>query len=227
MSFPSSCKVAANARCAIYRRHRHSEIYPGLARVAMGRRVPQESEPPQLRFTTRSWLLGRVCRFCIYELSQKKKNWWCLRTFMYWYAMDMSFEACSKPRCIQCQRNLTHSSSPIVWFEDCRFFYDHLRNRGYPAKAMSSLLASWNQSEPARNEGEGEYSPTNTANAFSPSQTRKAYTRDFKDSSCILYLAGLLEDGAWRDIFLHAPTLQSGPGAQCIGSIVWRWLIAI
>ena len=45
------------------------------------------------------------------------------------------------------QRLLTHSSSPTVWLEDCRIFYDHLRNRGYPVKAIDASFRSinWNQ----------------------------------------------------------------------------------
>ena len=45
------------------------------------------------------------------------------------------------------QRLLTHSSSPTVWLEECRIFYDHLRNRGYPVKAIDASFRSvnWNQ----------------------------------------------------------------------------------
>ena len=44
-------------------------------------------------------------------------------------------------------RLLTHSSSPAVWLEECRFFYEHLRNRGYPAKAINACFReiNWNQ----------------------------------------------------------------------------------
>ena len=45
------------------------------------------------------------------------------------------------------QRLLTHSSNPSVWLEECRIFYEHLRNRGYPVKAIDSTFRSinWNQ----------------------------------------------------------------------------------
>ena len=45
------------------------------------------------------------------------------------------------------QRLLTHSSSPTVWLEECCRFYSHLRNRGYPVKAIDSSFRSvnWNQ----------------------------------------------------------------------------------
>ena len=45
------------------------------------------------------------------------------------------------------QRLLTHSSNPSVWLEECRSFYEHLRNRGYPARAIDSCFRSfnWNQ----------------------------------------------------------------------------------
>lgn len=44
-------------------------------------------------------------------------------------------------------RLLTHSSNPQVWLEECRTFYEHLRNRGYPVKAIDSSFReiSWNQ----------------------------------------------------------------------------------
>jgi hypothetical protein len=46
-------------------------------------------------------------------------------------------------------RLLTHSSNPTVWLEECRFFYDHLRNRGFPAaaKAIDACFREidWNQ----------------------------------------------------------------------------------
>ena len=35
-------------------------------------------------------------------------------------------------------RLLMHSGSPTVWLEECRIFYNHLRNRGYPVKAINS-----------------------------------------------------------------------------------------
>jgi hypothetical protein len=44
-------------------------------------------------------------------------------------------------------RLLTHSSNPTVWLEECAVFYNHLRNRGYPSKAIDSTFRSinWNQ----------------------------------------------------------------------------------
>ena len=38
-------------------------------------------------------------------------------------------------------------SIPAVWLEECRFFYEHLRNRGYPAKAINACFReiNWNQ----------------------------------------------------------------------------------
>ena len=44
-------------------------------------------------------------------------------------------------------RLLTHSSNPSVWLEECRIFYAHLRNRGYPAKAIDACFrgVDWNQ----------------------------------------------------------------------------------
>ena len=44
-------------------------------------------------------------------------------------------------------RLLSHSSSPDVWLEECGVFYSHLRNRGYPSKAIDSTFrtVNWNQ----------------------------------------------------------------------------------
>jgi hypothetical protein len=44
-------------------------------------------------------------------------------------------------------RLLTHSSNPDVWLEECGVFYSHLRNRGYPSKAIDSTFrtVNWNQ----------------------------------------------------------------------------------
>ena len=43
-------------------------------------------------------------------------------------------------------RLLTHSSSPTAWLKECCFFYEHLLNRGYPAKAIDTcfLKIHWN-----------------------------------------------------------------------------------
>jgi hypothetical protein len=35
-------------------------------------------------------------------------------------------------------RLLTDSSKPAVWLEECGVLYGHLRNRGYPSKAINS-----------------------------------------------------------------------------------------
>ena len=45
------------------------------------------------------------------------------------------------------QRLLMHSSTPEIWMKEVRCFYEHLRARGYPAKAIRSTFAevSWNQ----------------------------------------------------------------------------------
>ena len=57
-------------------------------------------------------------------------------------------------------RLLTHSSSPRL--EECRFFYDHVRNRGYPAKAIAACFReiNWNQRrkmlEPKKKAGQDE-----------------------------------------------------------------------
>ena len=44
-------------------------------------------------------------------------------------------------------RLLTHCSSPETWIEECRVFYDHLRQRGYPATAINPIFhkISWSK----------------------------------------------------------------------------------
>ena len=47
------------------------------------------------------------------------------------------------------QRLLTHFSNPSVRLEECRIFYKHLQDRGYPVKAIDSTFrvcsSNWNQ----------------------------------------------------------------------------------
>ena len=45
------------------------------------------------------------------------------------------------------QRLLTHSSTPEIWMEECRKFYEHLRRRGYPHKLLFRIFdqVSWCQ----------------------------------------------------------------------------------
>ena len=46
-------------------------------------------------------------------------------------------------------RLLTHSSNPNVWLKEITFFYNHLRDRGYPVRAIDSCFKeiNWNQRE--------------------------------------------------------------------------------
>ena len=45
------------------------------------------------------------------------------------------------------QRLLTHSSTPEIWMEECRKFYEHLRRRCYPHKLLFRIIdqVSWCQ----------------------------------------------------------------------------------
>jgi len=47
-------------------------------------------------------------------------------------------------------RLLTHSSNPDVWLEECATFYSHLRNRGYPSKAIDSTFRTINWNQPSK-----------------------------------------------------------------------------
>ena len=49
-----------------------------------------------------------------------------------------------RPRPAEIRRLLTHSSNPSAWLEECRIFYEHLRNRGYPAGAIDFCFRSFN-----------------------------------------------------------------------------------
>jgi hypothetical protein len=44
-------------------------------------------------------------------------------------------------------RLLTHSSNPTIWLDECAVFYSHLRNRGYPSRAINATFrkVNWNQ----------------------------------------------------------------------------------
>jgi hypothetical protein len=46
-------------------------------------------------------------------------------------------------------RLLTHSSNPDVWLKEITVFYNHLRERGYPVRAIDSAFKeiNWNQRE--------------------------------------------------------------------------------
>ena len=101
-------------------------------------------------------------------------------------------------------RVLTHSSSPTVWLEECRFFYDHLRNRGYPAKAIDACFReiNWNQRskmlEPKKKAVQDTFFSQYRGCVFS---TRNAPGIDALRQGMDLSLDGLRHHGAERDIF--------------------------
>ena len=101
-------------------------------------------------------------------------------------------------------RLLTHSSTPTIWIEECRRFYDHLRRRGYPASAISSTFqkVSWNQRQQILNpkaECENEiFFATYRGCVFS---TRNAPGSDQLKGSLDLSLKALQEDSEGGEIF--------------------------
>ena len=101
-------------------------------------------------------------------------------------------------------RLLTHSSSPTVWLEECAVFYSHLRNRGYPSKAIDSTFrtVNWNQPskmlEPKKRAADDKLSAQYRCCVFSNRNApRSAELRMEMDLS----LEELREQGLGRDIF--------------------------
>ena len=101
----------------------------------------------------------------------------------------------------------THSSSPSVWLEECRTFYEHLRNRGYPSKAVDSSFreVNWNQRstllEPkgkAKRAGDDAFFLEYRGCVFS---NRNAPGTDALRRDINLSLEELRQQGAGRDIF--------------------------
>ena len=101
-------------------------------------------------------------------------------------------------------RLLTHSSNPAVWLEDCGLFYNHLRNRGYPTRAIDSTFRSinWNQRskmlEPRERAIDDKFFAQYRACVFS---NRNAPGSAELRAGMDLSLEELREQGQGRDIF--------------------------
>jgi hypothetical protein len=101
-------------------------------------------------------------------------------------------------------RLLTHSSSPAVWLEECGLFYNHLRNRGYPTRAIDSTFRSinWNQRskmlEPRKRVADDKFFAQYRACVFS---NRNAPGSAELRVDMDLSLEELREQGQGRDIF--------------------------
>jgi hypothetical protein len=101
-------------------------------------------------------------------------------------------------------RLLTHSSSPTVWLEECAVFYSHLRNRGYPTRAIDSTFRAinWNQRskmlEPRQHAADDKFFAQYRACVFS---NRNAPGSAELRESMDLSLEELREQGQGRDIF--------------------------
>jgi hypothetical protein len=101
-------------------------------------------------------------------------------------------------------RLLTHSSSPAVWLEECALFYSHLRNRGYPTRAINATFrkVNWNQRskmlEPRKREADDTFFAQYRACVFS---NRNAPGSAELRASMDLSLEELREQGQGRDIF--------------------------
>ena len=101
-------------------------------------------------------------------------------------------------------RLLTHSSSPTVWLEECAVFYSHLRNRGYPTRAIDSTFRTinWNQRskmlEPKKRVADdkffAQYRGCVFSNRNAPGSAELRVEMD-------LSLEELREQGQGRDIF--------------------------
>mmetsp|Transcript_40948 Transcript_40948/g.85450 ORF Transcript_40948/g.85450 Transcript_40948/m.85450 type:complete len:573 (-) Transcript_40948:730-2448(-) len=101
-------------------------------------------------------------------------------------------------------RLLTHSSSPTVWLEECAVFYSHLRNRGYPSKAIDSTFRTinWNQRskmlEPKKRVADDKFFAQYRGCVFS---NRNAPGSAELRMEMDLSLEELREQGQGRDIF--------------------------
>ena len=101
-------------------------------------------------------------------------------------------------------RLLTHSSSPDVWLEECAVFYSHLRNRGYPSKAIDSTFrtVNWNQRskmlEPKKRVADDKFFAQYRGCVFS---NRNAPGSAELRAEMDLSLEELREQGQGRDIF--------------------------
>ena len=101
-------------------------------------------------------------------------------------------------------RLLTHSSSPAVWLEECAVFYSHLRNRGYPSKAIDATFRTinWNQRskmlEPKKRAADDHFFGQYRGCVFS---TRHAPGSAELRTEMDLSLEELREQGQGRDIF--------------------------
>ncbi len=101
-------------------------------------------------------------------------------------------------------RLLTPSSSPSVWLEECAVFYSHLRNRGYPSKAIDSAFrtVNWNQRSKmlelkkrvAEDRLFAQYRGCVLSNRHAPGSAELRMETD-------LSLEALREQGRGRDIF--------------------------
>ena len=125
------------------------------------------------------------------------------------------------------QRLLTHSSSPTVWLEECRIFYDHLRNRGYPVKAIDASFRSinWNQ---RRKMLEPKIRTKTCDDAFFARyrgcvfSNRNAPGTDLLRGTIDLSLDELRTSGAERDNIFPARAFFAVRSALPMGSIL-RW----
>ena len=101
------------------------------------------------------------------------------------------------------QVELTHSSSPDVWLEECGVFYSHLRNRGYPSKAIDASFRTinWDQRgkmlEPRKRVVDDQFFAQYRGCAFHRNAPGSAELRTETDLS----LEERREHGQGRDIF--------------------------
>ena len=122
-------------------------------------------------------------------------------------------------------RLLTHSSNPTVWLEECAVFYSHLRNRGYPSKAIDSTFRTinWNQRskmlEPKKRVADDKFFAQYRGCVFS---NRNAPGSAELRMEMDLSLEELREQGQGRDIFSPlAPSSRSSSRWDifCLGDL--------
>ena len=119
-------------------------------------------------------------------------------------------------------RLLTHSSSPEVWLEEGRFFYHHLRSRGYPGGFLEQVFleVTWARRAEAikekRRKGDDFFKTYRACVLTLRNAPEWPYMRELMD----LNLSDLRE-ASWGDIFPKKVFLAQS-SAPRLGSILKR-----
>ena len=121
-------------------------------------------------------------------------------------------------------RLLTHSSSPEVWLEEGRFFYHHLRSRGYPGGFLEQVFleVTWARRAEAikekRRKGDDFFKTYRACVLTLRNAPEWPFMRELMDSDLSL---SDLREASWGDIFPKKVFLAQS-SAPRLGSILKR-----